>query len=385
MYKKDDERMTVTTPPMGWNSWNTFGKDINEELILKTAEFIAESGLKGCGYDYVVIDDCWAEKERDENGNLRADQEKFPNGIKYIADKIHSMGLKLGIYSCAGPLTCAGYPGSYEREFKDAALFASWDVDFLKYDYCYHSEIMHGKLLFRRMGAALASSGRDILFSACTGGLDETAQWIKSANAQMWRSTPDIMDNWSSVKSIIYAQEQYLSTNGNGCFNDMDMLIVGMNGKGNVGLGGCNYEEYKTHFTAWAFFGSPLFIGCDILNMDEKAKKILTNKDVIAVNQDKAYLQPYRIGIKRMNNDERLIFVRQLEKGDFAILILNMSDEKQFMCFMPDELGLSLCCHKTLKLKDLWTKEEHIMKNEIYKTMLDPHGCQLLRAMITDI
>ena len=377
--------MTVSTPPMGWNSWNTFGKDINEELILKTAEFISESGFKDCGYDYVVIDDCWAEKQRDENGNLCADKEKFPHGIKYIADKIHELGLKLGIYSCAGPLTCAGYPGSYEREFKDADRFASWDVDFLKYDYCYHSEITHGKLLFRRMGTALACSGRDILFSACTGGLDETAEWIKSANAQMWRSTPDIMDNWSSVKSIIYAQEKYLTTNGKGSFNDMDMLIVGMNGKGNVGLGGCNTTEYRTHFSAWAFFGSPLFIGCDILNMDDETKKILTNKQVIAINQDKGYMQPYRIGIKRMNNDERLIFVKQLDNGDFAILILNMSDEEQFMCFMPDELGLSLCCKKTLLLKDLWTDEEHKMENELYKTMIEPHGCQLLRAKVTDI
>ena len=163
--------MIKNTPPMGWNSWNTFGADINEQLIKDTADKMAESGLLTAGYTYLVIDDCWSKKERDENGRLVADPEKFPNGMKAVADYVHSKGLKFGMYSCAGNLTCAGYPGSFEHEFTDAETFASWGVDFLKYDYCYHSNIIHGKYLYRRMGTALKNCGRDILFSACSWGL----------------------------------------------------------------------------------------------------------------------------------------------------------------------------------------------------------------------
>ena len=158
--------MIKLTPPMGWNSWNTFGENINEKMIFETADVMAESGLRDKGYEYLVIDDCWSLRERDENGRLVPDPEKFPHGMKAVADYVHSKGLKFGMYSCAGNMTCAGYPGSYEHEFIDAETFASWDVDFLKYDYCYHSPILHGKYLYRRMGLALENCGRDILFSA---------------------------------------------------------------------------------------------------------------------------------------------------------------------------------------------------------------------------
>ena len=147
--------MIKLTPPMGWNSWNTFGENINEKMIFETADVMAESGLRDKGYEYLVIDDCWSLRERDENGRLVPDPEKFPHGMKAVADYVHSKGLKFGMYSCAGNMTCAGYPGSYEHEFVDAETFASWDVDFLKYDYCYHSPILHGKYLYRRMGLAL--------------------------------------------------------------------------------------------------------------------------------------------------------------------------------------------------------------------------------------
>lgn len=157
--------MIKLTPPMGWNSWNTFGENINEKMIFETADVMAESGLRDKGYEYLVIDDCWSLRERDENGRLVPDPEKFPHGMKAVADYVHSKGLKFGMYSCAGNMTCAGYPGSYEHEFVDVETFASWDVDFLKYDYCYHSPILHGKYLYRRMGLALENCG------ACVPGL----------------------------------------------------------------------------------------------------------------------------------------------------------------------------------------------------------------------
>ncbi len=172
--------MIKLTPPMGWNSWNTFGENINEKMIFETADVMAESGLRDKGYEYLVIDDCWSLRERDENGRLVPDPEKFPHGMKGRC-RLRSCpkGWKFGMYSCAGNMTCAGYPGSYEHEFVDAETFASWDVDFLKYDYCYHSPILHGKYLYRRMGLALENCGRDILFSACSWGADETHEWIK--------------------------------------------------------------------------------------------------------------------------------------------------------------------------------------------------------------
>ena len=240
--------MIKLTPPMGWNSWNTFGENINEKMIFETADVMAESGLRDKGYEYLVIDDCWSLRERDENGRLVPDPEKFPHGMKAVADYVHSKGLKFGMYSCAGNMTCAGYPGSYEHEFVDAETFASWDVDFLKYDYCYHSPILHGKYLYRRMGLALENCGRDILFSACSWGADETHEWIKETGASMWRSTGDIFDTWDSVKDLVAQQEKLHPYNGVGCFNDMDMLIVGMHGKGNVGLAGCSDVQYQTHY-----------------------------------------------------------------------------------------------------------------------------------------
>lgn len=377
--------MIAKLPPMGWNSWNTFAANISEALILETARTIAESPLRECGYEYVVIDDCWAQQSRGEDGRLRADPDKFPHGIRYVADAVHALGLKLGIYSCAGSLTCAGYPGSYDREFIDAETFASWGVDLLKYDYCFHSSTTHGSLLYRRMGTALACSGRDILFSACTGGLDQTAEWIKTAGAHMWRSTPDILDNWQSIRSILLAQDKYLPLNGAGCFNDMDMLVVGMNGHGHVGLGGCTQEEYKTHFSAWALFGSPLMIGCDVRHADADAMRILTNRDVIGIDRDPAYCVPYRIGEARMNEEDRRIYVRALADGDLAVGLFNLGEEDKFMCFLADELGLSVACGKTLLLTDLWSGEVVRMENEVYKTVVAPHACRLFRARVVSI
>ena len=174
---------------MGWNTWNTFAQNISEELILQSADAMVETGLKDEGYEYIVIDDCWALRERDKAGNLVPDPAKFPHGMKYVADYIHAKGLKFGMYSCCGTMTCARYPASYNHEFADAAAFAEWGVDFLKYDYCFKPNFADGKMLYRRMGLALANCGRDILFSGCSWGADKTHEWIGSTGANMWRST----------------------------------------------------------------------------------------------------------------------------------------------------------------------------------------------------
>ena len=376
--------MVKLTPPMGWNSWNTFGANINEALIKETADAMVESGLLEKGYEYLVIDDCWSLKTRDENERLVPDPEKFPNGMKAVADYVHSKGLKFGMYSCAGNLTCAGYPGSFEHEFIDAKTFAEWGVDFLKYDYCYHSPIIHGQYLYRRMGLALENCGRDILFSACSWGSDQTHEWIKTSAASMWRSTGDIFDTWESVKDLTKQQEKLHPYNGVGCFNDMDMLIVGMYGKGNVGLKGCTDIQYKTHYSIWALLGSPLMIGCDIRNMNEETRKILCNEELIAINQDRACRQPVKLnGI--WAGDDMVIYSRQLENGDVAIGLFNLSEEKAAAPFNLDEIVLGFSTGKTLDMHEVWTGENFRVNNSTVIRELEPFACEVYRAKVVDL
>lgn len=373
--------MVITTPPMGWNSWNTFGEHIHEQLIFDTADLMVEKGFLEKGYSYLVIDDCWSLRERDENGRLVADPEKFPHGMKAVADYVHSKGLKFGMYSCAGNLTCAGYPGSFEHEFVDANTFAEWGVDFLKYDYCYHSSIIHGKYLYNRMGLALQNCGRDILFSACSWGADETHEWIKETGANMWRSTGDIFDTWESVKNLTKQQEKLLPYNGARCFNDMDMLIVGMYGQGNVGITGCTDTQYKTHFSIWALMGSPLMIGCDLRKLTPEAESILMNSDLIRINQDLAYRQPMKLtGI--WNHDDMLIYAKQLDDGTLAIGLFNLSDQKSRGCFNLDEVGLPESTGMTLEMTEVWTKEHVRVTNATFHKELEPFDCAVYIAKV---
>ncbi len=373
--------MVKLTPPLGWNSWNTFGPNIDEVLIKESADAMVESGLKDAGYEYIVIDDCWSELKRDENRRLVPDKNKFPNGIKAVADYVHSKGLKFGMYSCAGPITCAAYPGSYEYEFIDAQTFAEWGVDYLKYDYCFHPDTVPGHILYKRMGLALANCGRNILFSACSWGVDNTKDWVKSTGAHMWRSTGDINDSWTSIKNLAISQLGVQAYNGLGCFNDMDMLVVGMNAKGNVALTGCTESEYKTHFTLWSLLNSPLMIGCDIRNMNEETKRILMNRDVLAVNQDTAGRQPYLIN----GDTEKPIIAKHLENGDIAIGFFNMSDNDTNMWFVGDYIGLPLHLGKTLELTELWTGEKFTMENGMVLKVVKKHDCLLYRARLVDI
>lgn len=374
--------MIKNTPPMGWNSWNTFGADINEQLIFDTADKMVETGLSALGYEYLVIDDCWALKERDENGRLVADPQKFPHGMKAVADYAHSKGLKFGMYSCAGYLTCAAYPGSFEYEFIDAKTFAEWGVDFLKYDYCYHSSVIHGKYLYRRMGLALKNCGRDILFSACTWGADNTAEWIRETSANMWRSTGDVFDNWETIKSIIEQQEAILPYGGAGSFNDMDMLVVGMYGKGNVGLQGLNDTQYKTHFSIWALLGSPLMIGCDVRNMNKETFDILSNEELIKINQDADCRQVFKLSLYSGNNIKA--YARNLENGDIAVGFFNLTDKKVTVKFLLDELGLPISTGKTLEMHEVWNGETVTVKNGTLIKNIEAFDSLIYRCRVVD-
>ena len=374
--------MIKNTPPMGWNSWNTFGADINEQLIFDTADKMVETGLSALGYEYLVIDDCWSLKERDENGRLVADPKKFPNGMKAVADYVHSKGLKFGMYSCAGNLTCAGYPGSFEHEFIDAKTFAEWGVDFLKYDYCFHSDIIHGKYLYRRMGIALKNCGRDILFSACSWGADNTAEWMRETGANMWRSTGDIFDTWESVRKLTEQQDSILPYGGAGCFNDMDMLIVGMYGKGNVGLEGLNDTQYKTHFSIWAMFGSPLMIGCDIRNINKETLDILSNKELIKINQDADCRQVFKLSPYSGSNIKA--YARNLENGDIAVGFFNLTDKKVTVKFLLDELGLPVSTGKTLEMHEVWNGETVTVKNGTLIKSIEAFDSLVYRCKVVD-
>ncbi len=378
--------MIVKTPPLGWNSWNTFGPNINEQLIREMADAMVETGLRDAGYEYLVIDDCWAMRTRNEKDELVADPEKFPSGMKAVADYVHSKGLKFGMYSCDGTMTCARYPSSFDHEFIDAKTFADWGIDFLKYDNCNRPVNYSGRLLYKRMGLALANCGRDILFSACNWGAEESQNWIKETGAHMWRSTGDIVDNWNSIKELTLKQLPLLATNGQGCFNDMDMLVVGMGGKGNVGVGGCSLEEYRTHFSIWAFFGSPLMIGCDIREMSQEIKEILTNKEILAINQDPAYRQPFQVSTFF---DETLIswnaWIKYLEGGDLAIGFFNLSDNDVNPCLALTDIGLGSVSGKALHLRNLWTGEDlGVHKDHFEVKTIAPHNCLMLRGSIVD-
>lgn len=391
------------TPPMGWNSWNTFTWNVNEELIKSSADAFDTQGLREAGYEYVVIDDTWSEKQRDEKGRLQPDHEKFPNGIKAVADYVHSKGLKLGIHCCAGTHTCCGHPGSFEHEFQDAETFASWDIDYLKYDYCYKPDGIPGEILYKRMSTALRNCGRDIMFSACNWGNDDAHSWIRGSGAQLFRSTGDIQDNWESIKKIALSQIDKQPFSGNYCHNDMDMLVVGMHGASNndwinstldgvyvIGeeekmeaphIGGCTDTEYKTHFSLWAVMNSPLMIGCDIRNMNDVTRNILTNKDVIAINQDIECRGPYCI--RQFNNPENVFaLVKPLSNGDYGIGIFNFGDRNGEMSLQFWDMGISYAAGRGLQIYDCWEHKDLGLFTERFCTILKPHDCMVLRAKV---
>ncbi|WP_336781666.1 glycoside hydrolase family 27 protein [Paenibacillus illinoisensis] len=375
-------------PALGWNSWNTFTWDINEQLIRDVADVFVTEGYLDAGYEYIVIDDCWSLKERNADGNLVPDPAKFPSGMKALADYIHDKGLKFGMYSCVGTHTCAGYPGSFEHEFQDAALFAEWGVDYLKYDYCFKPRHISGELLYKRMSLALKNCGRDILFSACNWGEDNVYEWIRESGAHMYRSTGDIRDNWQSVKDLALSQLGKQSYTGSFCHNDMDMLIVGMYGGSNndfIGtIGGCNDTEYKTHFSLWSMMGSPLMIGCDVRKANQATKDILLNPDLLAINQDAEARGAYRIKPEPQwfHTDDVFMLVKVLTDGDLAIGFFNLSDSQRELSLQFWDMGLPYAAGYSLSLYDCWEHKELGVFRERYAPVVGAHDCLVVRAKL---
>lgn len=376
--------MLAQRPPMGWNSWNTFGKDISEALIIEITDIMADRGYKDAGYEYIIIDDCWSLKERDENGRLVPDPEKFPHGMKYLADYIHSKGLKFGMYSCAGSLTCAGYPSSFGHEYTDAATFAEWEIDYLKYDFCFFPNSGDCKSAYLTMSMALRSCGREILFAACNWGVNEPWTWMRSVGAHTYRSTGDIFDNIKSFNDIASSQAKNLSMSTPGCYNDIDMLIVGMYGKGNVGCeNGCSDDEYAMHFAIWSLFSSPLIMGADIRNTNEFSRKLMQNKNLIAINQDIEARPPV---ILQSAWQECVMMFKILSDNEYVVAFFNFSEKNNYLnndyfISLPD-IGIPYDSGMGLDLTDIMTGEKLGLVRDYVRANVAPHTCKIFKGKL---
>ena len=311
------------TPPMGWNSWNTFKTNINEKLIKDVADAFVKDGYKDAGYNYIIIDDCWSMKQRDEGGNLVADPAKFPGGMKALADYIHSKGLKFGIYGCAGTRTCGDYPGSKGFEMKDAKLFASWGVDYLKYDWC-NTPGLNAEKAYTTMRDALYATGRPIVLSICEWGDNQPWLWAKNIG-HLWRISGDIAPcfdcvvdhgtykDWGVMK-VVYMRKDIRKYSGPEGFNDFDMMEVGT---------GMTESENRSHFTLWSMLASALILGNDIRNADPATVSILTNKNMISINQDPLGIQAF----KYKDIDSTEVWVKPLKNKEWAVCFLNRKKE----------------------------------------------------------
>lgn len=385
--RNGEKSMFVKQPPMGWNSWNAFTNKITDKIVRETADTMVERGLVKAGYDYLVIDDSWAEHERDENGRLVVCLAKFPHGMKALADYVHSKGLKFGMYSSAGIRTCMDYPGSFGHEFQDAAFFAEIGVDFLKYDYCYKPQLADGPMLYNRMSMALKATGRDILLSACNWGRDDTPQWVRSTGAGMFRSTQDITDTYASIRQIALSQLDNLPYSAPGCFNDLDMLVAGLYGQGCIGFGeGCTEVEYRQHFAFWCMLSAPLMLGMDVRAMTDATRALLTNADLLAIDQDPEARPPYthKLQFNRdcLGSEQTRVLFKHLSDGTYALGIFNFGDEDSGVSVRLYDIGLDTACGYGFALTDVFTHENVGTYHEIYNLKVPAHDCRVYRAKL---
>ncbi len=396
--KKEKTAMRIATPPMGWNSWNTFGSNISDELIVETARAMKEKGYLAAGYRYVVIDDCWSLRQRGADGRIVPDPAKFPRGMKAVADDLHEMGFLFGMYSCAGVQTCAGYPASYDHEFVDAQTFADWGVDYLKYDFCNFPANADNRNRYATMSLALKATGRDILFAACNWGSGEPWKWMKSVGAHMYRSTGDIQDNFVSFANIARSQLDNLCMNGADCFNDMDMLTIGMYGKGNVAMGkACTDEEYQTQFALWCMAGVPLMLGGDVRSMTPFAEQLVLNKGLLRINQDAECRPPHIVYRDRVithetdpetgatwheHKDCGLTMFKHLTDGEFAVGYFNFAPGEGEVPFIFSDAGLPYGSGYALQLTDAITGEDLGAHRDYYHVTVPAHGSRVLLARL---
>ncbi len=350
---------------MGWNSWNKFACDVSDTLVRGMADAVVSSGMKDAGYEYVVIDDCW-QVSRDENGNIVPDAKRFPSGIKALADYIHSKGLKFGIYSDAGTGTCQNRPGGRGYEFQDARQYAAWGVDYLKYDWCNHST-QNSEASYSLMSQALLKSGRPIVFSLCEWGSTQPWLWAKDVG-NLWRSTGDITDKWDTQKKddglgviqIIDLVDGLYSYAGPGHWNDPDML--------EVGNGGMTAVEYRSHFSLWAIMAAPLIAGNDLRSMTPETHDILTNKEVIAVDQDPLGIQGHRV--KKDGDSE--IWSKEMSDGSRSVVLLNRGAAETKITLRWADIGYPETLNASVR--DLWAHEDLGKQKGAFSASVPSHG-----------
>ena len=357
------------TPPMGWNSWNKIGCDVREESVKKAADAMVKSGMKDAGYQYIVIDDCW-QVSRDEEGNIVADPQKFSNGIKALADYVHGLGLKFGIYSDAGTKTCAGRPGSRGYEFQDARTYAKWGVDYLKYDWC-NTGKENAEAAYTTMKDALVKTGRPIVFSLCEWGNSKPWTWATNVG-NLWRTTTDIVDMWegrrrgngAGVITIVDMNVDLADYAGPGHWNDPDML--------EVGNGGMTATEYRSHFSLWCILAAPLIAGNDLDAMKPEVGDILKNKEAIAVDQDPLGKQGKRV---RHENDQD-IFVKPLQDGRVAVVMVNRGKDQQTIQLNWADAGLA--ADKSVTIHDLWEHKDLGQFKGSFSAPIPSHGTVMI-------
>ncbi|MDG0833001.1 alpha-galactosidase [Pelomonas saccharophila] len=357
---------------MGWNTWNRFGCHIDEKLIRQAVDAMVESGMKDAGYEYIVIDDCW-QTARAEDGTILADPQRFPSGMRALGDYIHAHGLKFGIYSDAGKLTCAKRPGSRGHEYADARTYASWGVDYLKYDWCSTYE-QNAKSSYETISDALRATGRPIVLSICEWGVNKPWLWGK-AIGNLWRTTDDIYDHWEGIHDFEHGVMDILDRQvgleayaGPGHWNDPDMLEVG-NGK-------MSDEEYRSHFSLWAMLAAPLMAGNDLAAMTPQARDILTNREVIAIDQDRLGIQASRA----QKQGDLEVWARPLEGGGRAVVLLNRSEKAQPISVDWETLNLPRALR--LRVRDLWQHHDLPAATGSYSADVAPHGVVMLRLAL---
>jgi len=364
------------TPPMGRNTWNKFACNVSDELVRGMADAMVKSGMKDAGYQYIVIDDCW-QVSRNADGSIVADAQRFPNGMKAVADYVHSLGLKFGIYSDAGALTCQKRPAGLGHEYQDARTYASWGVDYLKYDWCNTLPGQNAQSSYANIRQALDASGRPIVLSICEWGKNQPWLWGKSAGGNLWRTTDDIQDRWAGRKEwnpgqccsngmldIVDLNADLYSYAGPGHWNDPDML--------EVGNGGMTNTEYRSHFSLWALMAAPLMAGNDLRSMTPEIRDILTNKEVIAINQDAMGRQGRRV----WKDGDFEVWGKQLQSGDRAVILLNRGASSHEITVTWEQMGYPP--HLSAAVRDLWTHKDLGKFSGKFSAQVESHGVAML-------
>jgi alpha-galactosidase len=358
------------TPPMGWNSWNRFGCDVSEQLILEMADALVTTGMRDAGYQYIVIDDCW-QVSRDDRGQIVADPNRFPSGIKVLADRVHAKGLKFGLYSDAGSKTCQGRPGSNGYEVEDARQYAAWGVDYLKYDWCSNDGV-DPKIAYPTMRDALKSTGRSIVFSICEWGYSNPWTWARGVG-HLWRTTIDIQDCWDCVRDwggagwtvLLDKQVGLEKFAGPGGWNDPDML--------EVGNGDLTTSENRAHFSFWALLAAPLMAGNDLRTMSAETRDILTNREVIAIDQDPLGIQGRRV----RDDGDTEVWAKRLADGGQAVIFFNRGKAEAPINVSWVELGMAYAAEPAVR--DIWTHKDLGRIKGTWMASVPSHDVVMLR------